>query len=78
MNPPNISEQYLLNKRIEMGAKLKAIRTSKGLTIESVAEASGIDKHHLNRIEAGKYNLNINLLILICEALDLDIAFVKK
>lgn len=78
MNPPNISEDYLLNKRIDIGVKLMAIRMSKDLTIESVAEASGIDKHHLNRIEAGKYNLNINLLILICEAMDLDIVFVLK
>lgn len=78
MNPPNISEEYLIQKRIEICEKLKQTRIDKVITPETLAESVGIDKHHLNRIEAGKYNCNFNTIILICEALDLDIGFIAK
>ena len=44
-----------------MGERIKAYRTSKGLRVEDVAEATGIDKTTIYGIEAGRFNFTIDM-----------------
>jgi transcriptional regulator with XRE-family HTH domain len=74
----NISEDFLLNKRIEIGARLTAIRVKRGLTVDQVADITGLSRANIRRIEAGKYNFEVNTLVLFSIALEFDIELVLK
>ncbi|MDB5288553.1 MAG: helix-turn-helix protein [Mucilaginibacter sp.] len=78
MKSPNISEEYLLLRRIEIGARLRALRLERGLTGEQVGDITGLSKNHISRIESGKYNFNFDTLVLLSVALNFDIELILK
>lgn len=51
-----------------IGAQLKQLRLSKGLTIDQIAEATEINRGNISQIENGKKNSNLTTLIRIVEA----------
>lgn len=53
-----------------VGQKIRAIRKSKGLSQEKLAELSGIHFTHVSDIENGKVNLSASSLFSIATALD--------
>lgn len=73
MKSPNISEEYVLNKRKEIGQRLKLLRESMNLTMEELGERLGIGKATVSKIEAGKWNFGIDTLIIFSQALDFEI-----
>ena len=52
---------------------MRAARQAKGLTLRDLADKCGLAFNHIGRIERGRYNLTVDTLAKICEALDLDI-----
>jgi DNA-binding XRE family transcriptional regulator len=60
-----------VSKRI--GDKLRAIRLSKGLSIEKVANGANIDYTQLSRIELGKINTSIYQIYCISQSLDVPV-----
>jgi transcriptional regulator with XRE-family HTH domain len=79
MKTPTINEDYILSKRKEIGEKLKAIRESRGLTMEQLGEQLDIGKSTVSKIEAGKWNFGVDTLIAFSVALQFDInLFTKK
>ena len=62
-----------LNKSSEgcasMGAALRAIRESKGLSCEEVAQMVGVSRQTISKIEIGKRNGGANLYAAIAGAL---------
>ena len=59
--------------RKAVGEQLRAARQAKGLTLRDLADKCGLAFNHIGRIERGRYNLTVDTLAKICEALDLDI-----
>lgn len=57
-----------------VGAKIRSIRTQKGLTIQELAFDVGVEYTQLSRIERGKINTSIFQLFLIARALDVSFA----
>lgn len=55
---------------LEIGQRIKTIRTKKGLTQEQVAEMVGISQKHLSRIEKGYHKPRFDMIIKIAEALN--------
>lgn len=55
--------------RVYIGKKIAEIRQAKGLSIRQFAEASGVNFANIYKIEKGKYNVSIDILGKICEAL---------
>lgn len=49
--------------------RIREIRDSKGITIERLAELTGISVSHLSRMEGGTRNLSVNKLTIIAAAL---------
>jgi len=49
--------------------KIKKFRREQHLTVQEVAFRCGIERSNLSRIEAGKVNVTIKTLCLICNAL---------
>ena len=58
----------------KIGERLKAVRRARRLTLEDVAEASGITKGFLSKIERGLASASVAALLRICAALDVPLA----
>lgn len=57
----------------DLGAKLREARTSRGWTLETLADQSGLSPGFLSQVERGLSTLSIVSLSSICRALDLPI-----
>lgn len=55
-----------------IGATVRARRQEFGVSQESLALATGIDRSHMGRIERGERNLSVLNLIRIAEALNIS------
>ena len=62
-----------MNNREYIGKRIAEIRQAKGLSIRHLAEASGVNFANIYKIENGKYNVSIDILGKICEALGSEI-----
>lgn len=58
--------------------RIKEIRRAKKLTVQEVAYRCNIERSNLSRIEAGRTNVTIKTLCLICNALDIKISDIIK
>lgn len=67
-----------MSNREYIGKRIAEIRQAKGLSIRQLAEASGVNFANIYKIENGKYNVSIDILGKICEALDYRIDIVGK
>ena len=69
----NIDENYLINKRKELGEKIRQYRESKGLTGQQLADEMGIKQSTVSKIEAGKWNFGIDTLNSFAVYLDFKV-----
>lgn len=53
-----------------IGRAIRACREAKGLSQEALADAAGMDRSHMGRIERGERNLTVLNLLRIAAALD--------
>ena len=58
--------------------RLKEIRIANKLTVQEVAYRCNIERSNLSRIEAGKTNITLKTLCLICNALEIQLSDVLK
>ncbi|WP_458094503.1 helix-turn-helix domain-containing protein [Roseomonas sp. WA12] len=58
----------------ELGARLRALRQDRELTLEALAEMAGLDKGYLSRLERGLKNPSIATVLRLSEALDVPVA----
>lgn len=61
-----------------IGQQLAELRSKRGLSTRQLAELCGITYVNINKIENGKYNVSIDILNKICEALNADILITEK
>lgn len=64
-----MTEERKYENRLRIGSQVAAIRKEKGLTIRELAEDCGVTAQNITKIEHGKYNVSIDILGKICEAL---------
>ena len=57
-----------------IGARVRDIRTARGMTSTQLAERSGMQRPNLSRLESGKHVPSLETLERIAEALDLPVA----
>lgn len=67
-----------MNTREYIGKRIAEIRQAKGLSIRLLAEACGVNFANIYKIENGKYNVSIDILGKICEALNCRIEIVEE
>jgi transcriptional regulator with XRE-family HTH domain len=62
---------YYVNKTalLRVGAKIREVRISKDISIEKLANTSGMDYSQLARMETGQVNFTISYLFRVAEAL---------
>jgi transcriptional regulator with XRE-family HTH domain len=61
------------DERPLIGARLRAARLARRQTVAEVAEASGLTKGFLSRLERDRANASVAALIRLCHALDLAV-----
>lgn len=66
-----------MNTRESFGLTLTKSREFKKLSIEEVAIRAGIEPNTLIRIEKGKFNPGLDILLKIAEALDMELGFIE-
>ena len=67
-----------MNNREYIGKRIAEIRQAKGLSIRQLADTCGVNFANIYKIENGKYNVSIDILGKICDALDYRIDIVEK
>lgn len=56
-----------------LGQRIKATRTSSGMSQQGLADASGLDRSYISLVEQGKQNPTIGVVLKIADALDVSI-----
>ena len=64
--------------RTKIGAQLRAMREERGLSTRALGEMCNLTHSHIVRIENGKYNVQLDTLSAIAEALDSEIKIEKR
>jgi transcriptional regulator with XRE-family HTH domain len=57
----------------KFGKRLKELRLKKGLSQETLANNSGLDRTYIPSIEKGERNVSITVIEKLAKALDVDI-----
>ena len=53
--------------------KIKSLRKEQGLTVQELAYRCDIERSNLSRIEAGRSNLTLKTMCIICNALKIKL-----
>jgi transcriptional regulator with XRE-family HTH domain len=72
--PSDPLPDWVLTRRREIGATVRAARERQKLSQEKLAELVGLDRKTINRIEQGAYSTLIDHLVLIAQALEVPLA----
>ena len=62
----------------ELGKCVRHLRQSSGHTVETMASASGLPAEYIEAVEAGRVELSVRALVVICEALGLSSAILFR
>jgi len=62
----------MVSSRENLARNLKALRTSKGLSQEALADAAGIDRTYVSALERRKYSLSIDRLDQLATTLGVE------
>ncbi|HAT2040432.1 TPA: helix-turn-helix transcriptional regulator [Legionella pneumophila] len=60
---------------IKLGDKIRELRISKGYSQEGIADAAGMGRTYMGRVERGEQNISIQNLIQIAFALNVEVGF---
>lgn len=66
------------NLREKIGNQIRRRREELGITQVQLSDLSGIDRANISKIERGTYNISIDILSRISEALNLDVELRPK
>jgi len=58
---------------VKIGQKIREVRTSQGYSQEGIADAAGMGRTYMGRVERGEQNISIQNLIQIAFALNVNI-----
>jgi len=63
-------------ERLRIGQRIAHVRNEHGMTQQQLADAVGVSREHIARIEAGKYSVGLDILVKVAKALDMELDFV--
>lgn len=64
--------------RSKVGRMLADLRTKRGLTQRQLAERTGLSYGNIGKLEAGKYNVSVDILYKMLDALDAELVIKEK
>lgn len=57
----------------KVGPKLRAARTAQGFTLDQVAQATGLTRGYLSRVERDDASPSVTTLVALCEVLNVEV-----
>lgn len=66
------------NEITKIAHAIQRIRREKGLSVQEVAYRCNIERSNLSRLEAGRTNMTIKTLCIICDALEIGLTDIIK
>lgn len=67
-----------MNLQRKFGLVIKEIRLEKGLSQESLANQSDIDRTYISDIEKGERNISLKIIERLCETLQISLSELFK
>lgn len=64
--------------RSKVGRMLADLRTKRGLTQRQLAERTGLSYGNIGKLETGKYNVSVDILYQMLDALDAELVIKEK
>ncbi len=58
----------------QLGAAIRSARKERGLSQEALADAAGIDRSHMGKIERGERNVSVLNVARVADALGISVA----
>ena len=74
INLQNLQIENMSQINLKIGPKIKAFRRQLGLQANKLAEDLSISPSYLNLIEGGKRKIDGDLLLKICEKLNIELS----
>ena len=78
---PTMTEEQKEKKtqfNLRIGRRIAALRKLAGMSQEQLAERAGLQRTHVSRIEAGKYDVTAYTVQLIAEALGMTVDIIDQ
>lgn len=63
-------------ERLRVGQRIAESRKEHAMTQQQLADAVGVSREHIARIEAGKYSVGLDILVKVAKAMDMKLEFV--
>lgn len=67
-----------MNHRERIGKQIAELRKNKGLTLQQLENLSGVSMQNITKIEHGRYNVSIDILSKLCNALGSELELKDK
>ena len=76
MSPNPRGRPVLSNEKLQkwIGARIRELRTAKGISQEDFADACGLHRTHISLLERGKVNVTVSTLHQITKTLGVSLA----
>lgn len=68
-----MTEEQKQQTRERIGQRIATLRKLAGMTQEQLAQAAGLQRTHVNRIEAGKYAVTLEVVQAIAEVFGMTV-----
>ena len=68
-----MTDEQKQHVRERIGGRVATLRKLKGMTQEQLAQEAGLQRTHVNRIEAGKYAVTIDVVQAIAQVLGMTV-----
>ena len=67
-----------MNHRAEIGRQVMELRNKRGLSTRQLAELCGVNYTNIGKIERGAYNVSVDILGRVCDALGAELKIVER
>lgn len=61
--------EQTISHREQIGRQVAELRNKRGLSTRQLAELCGVDSSNIGKIERGRYNVSVDILGRVCDAL---------
>ena len=69
---------YIRKHREQLGKDYRATRTALGWSVEQVAQMAGVKPITIEKIEAGKFNVSLDIMVRVADVLGSDVTIKER
>lgn len=69
---------YIRKHRKQLGKDYRATRTALGWSVEQVAQMAGVKPVTIEKIEAGKFNVSLDIMVRVADVLGSDVTIKER